>query len=552
MKHLFYIPLFLILVSAASAEVSAQDYTPVPVTISKEKVRMDGKVYYSHIVLERQTLYSICKAYNVTMEQIYEVNPSVKEEGLKKNAIILIPATGEKGQIAEPVQVITETPAADTARQPVEGEDYIIHVVKWYEDLDAISEKYNVSVEEIKTANGLKGRKLKRRQQLRIPLTKSGIAGVEHGSDSTAVSDSVAQEAVSGPAIAAIGRNEVNAILLLPFNAGAEKPRSGSIDFYCGALMAVKQSGDKGMDIELSVYDVEDGTVPVTDERFKESDIVIGPVSASALARLLSGCPAGTKVVSPLDHKAEYLAEGHPGFIQVPASTLSLYGDLAGWIKEDLKVPDEKVIVIYEKGSRNIEELGAMNTILEKDGIPFSTFSYSILEGRDVQTPLMEMMTDKAVNRVLVMSESEAFVNDVVRNLNLIIHEEYDVVLYASSKIRGFETIEVDNLHNTRLHTSLSYYIDYENADVKDFVKKYRALYNTEPTPFAFQGYDIATFFFQLCADYGKDWERHLCSSARSMLQADFRFMKEGEDDGFVNTGVRRIVYGPDYSVTLE
>ena len=46
-------------------DISAQDYVAPPVSISKEKVRMNGKLYYSHIVLEKQTLYSIAKAYVV-------------------------------------------------------------------------------------------------------------------------------------------------------------------------------------------------------------------------------------------------------------------------------------------------------------------------------------------------------------------------------------------------------------------------------------------------------------------------------------------------------
>ena len=75
--------------------VSAQDYENTPVSISKEKIRVDGKVCYSHIVLERQTLFSISKAYNVTQEEIFEANPGLKEVGLKKNAIIMIPMAAE-------------------------------------------------------------------------------------------------------------------------------------------------------------------------------------------------------------------------------------------------------------------------------------------------------------------------------------------------------------------------------------------------------------------------------------------------------------------------
>ena len=544
MKHLSSIFAVIMLSFAVPAWLNAQEYAPVPVTISKEKVKVDGKVYYSHIVLERQTLYSISKAYNVTIDQIYEANPAVKAEGLKKNAIILIPET---------VQDSRNIPE----RQPKQkqkktgSDEYIIHTVKWYENLEAISEKYGVPVEAIMEVNGLTGNKLRKRQKLMIPV--GGTWSVQAAADTTAVQAAAEDSPVRKQEETAIAAEsgKVNAVLVMPFDAHGLKPRTGSIDFYSGTLMAVKELGDRGADIDLNVYDASGGVIPVTEERLGLSDIVIGPVSAGDLAKTLDKCPDHTFIVSPLDHRAEYLASEHANFIQVPTPSLLLYEDLAEWIREDRQSEDEKVIVIYEKGARNIETMGVMSTILEKDGIPFSTFSYSILEGRDVQEPLMQMMNQNAANRVLVMSESEAFVNDVVRNLNLLIHSEYDVVLYGPSKIRSFETIEVDNLHNTRLHTSIAYYVDYDDPAVMDFVRKYRALYNTEPTPYAFQGYDIASYFLGMVSEYGKDWTARLETNEKEMLQAYFRFIKEEGKKGCVNSGIRRIVYGPDYSITL-
>lgn len=544
MKHLSSIFAVIMLSFAVPAWLNAQEYAPVPVTISKEKVKVDGKVYYSHIVLERQTLYSISKAYNVTIDQIYEANPAVKAEGLKKNAIILIP---------EAVQDSRNIPE----RQPKQkqkktgSDEYIIHTVKWYENLEAISEKYGVPVEAIMEVNGLTGNKLRKRQKLMIPV--GGTWSVQAAADTTAVQAAAEDSPVRKQEETAIAAEsgKVNAVLVMPFDAHGLKPRTGSIDFYSGTLMAVKELGDRGADIDLNVYDASGGVIPVTEERLGLSDIVIGPVSAGDLAKTLDKCPDHTFIVSPLDHRAEYLASEHANFIQVPTPSLLLYEDLAEWIREDRQSEDEKVIVIYEKGARNIETMGVMSTILEKDGIPFSTFSYSILEGRDVQEPLMQMMNQNAANRVLVMSESEAFVNDVVRNLNLLIHSEYDVVLYGPSKIRSFETIEVDNLHNTRLHTSIAYYVDYDDPAVMDFVRKYRALYNTEPTPYAFQGYDIASYFLGMVSEYGKGWTARLETNEKEMLQADFRFIKEEGKKGCVNSGIRRIVYGPDYSITL-
>ena len=92
---------------------AAQEYVAPAVEVSDQKVRKDGKVYYSHVVTERQTMYSISKAYNVTQDEIYDANPGLRENGLKKNSIIMIPVLSEA---KEPVsQKPVETHTSDLA-----------------------------------------------------------------------------------------------------------------------------------------------------------------------------------------------------------------------------------------------------------------------------------------------------------------------------------------------------------------------------------------------------------------------------------------------------
>ena len=58
----------VILSATVSPALYSQNYASTPIEISTEKVRVDGKVCYSHIVQERQTLFSISKAYGVSIE----------------------------------------------------------------------------------------------------------------------------------------------------------------------------------------------------------------------------------------------------------------------------------------------------------------------------------------------------------------------------------------------------------------------------------------------------------------------------------------------------
>lgn len=560
--------LALSLLVTASHIVEAQEYSNTPVTVSKEKVKVGGKVCYSHIVLEKQTLYSISKAYNVTVDDIYELNPAVKENGLKKNSILLIPIkeapktddTARKDRQAALDSLTRSTPVEQAKGQK-------IHVRKWYEDLEMIAEIYGVSVESIMTANKLKGKKLSNRQRLVIPAKETAVSAGEAVAQSdkgradglqeeglptetaSSQTDTTVSEGTATPEEWYIfPKSEVHATVLLPMRNAEGKLSRNNMDFYSGVMLAVYDLANEGVNTDINVYDITDTGTPVTKEDIEDSDLIIGPITTADLTRLFQSTPAAGPAISPLDPRAERLTATYSSMIQAPTPHKAQYQDLVDWIREDMGEND-KVLMFSERTARNNDAVTSMKEVMDSSGLEYTPFAYSILEGRDVIEPLREMMTVEGVNRIYIASESEAFVNDVVRNLNLMLLENFNVVLYAPSKIRSFDTIEVEHFHKTSMHVSLTYFINYEDPAVKAFLLKYRALYNTEPTQFAFQGYDIAKYFISLCNRYGKRWPEKLSESEKAMLQSTFRCVKQGTG-GYVNNGVRRIVYGPNWSVS--
>lgn len=531
---------------AFAASAGAQEYVAPPVEVSDQKVRKDGKVFYSHVVLERQTLYSISKAYNVTQEEIFEANPGLKETGLKKNAIIMIPTQSEvKETIQQKQEDAVEATGASIQK---------IHTVRWYETLKDIAARYNVTESEIISANNLKDGKIKNRQKLIIPTIGSTVERITTESEAeivqefeeedmnleTAFDDKDEEEETT-----ILSKSTIQATVLLPLKATGNSSSKSNMDFYSGLLLAARELGESGINIDMNVYDIANGSFGATRDELETSDMIIGPVAAGDINRLYTVAPGIKALVSPLDPKAEQLTERYSTMVHAPAPRMAQYEDVANWIKEDL-MPGDKVIVISEKEARKGDEGRILRAVIDSAHITYTPFSYSILEGRKIQEPLETEMTTEGFNRVVVASESEAFVNDVVRNLNLTIHNKFNVVLYAPAKIRTFETIEIENFHNTNLHASLTYYIDYNDPEVRKFIKKYRTLFHTEPTQFAFQGYDVAKYFLGLCAKYGEDWMRY--AEDASMLQSTFDLKPLG-NAGYINNGIRRIVYGKEYSV---
>lgn len=554
-KNILICVLGLALGICPDAAAQNQDYVATPVTISKDKVRNNGKLYYSHVVLEKQTLFSISKVYGVTLEEIYAANPTLnlESEGLKTYQILLIPDHSDAvPSAAAPSAALPVASAAEPEHtQEVDPDSYRTHTVKWYEDLNAIARKYGVSAEAIMKANDMSSATLTRRQKLRIPMNGNAQEELEPvPSEEQKTAMETVADAVNDKLNDLFGqsRSELEAALILPFNA-AGSPNENNLEFYSGVILAARDLEQDGIHTTLNVYDAAKGQIPVTRERFAECDLVLGPLAPSDLSTTLDLCPASTAVVSPLDPKSADLARTHSNLIHAPAAADAQCRELIAWLSQEMK-PGDKVVLLTEKGATQTSSSAALVRYLDDSGINHATITYGILEGKDISASLEKYAGEQTTCRIIVASESEAFVNDAVRNTNLLVHKKYPVALYCLSKVRNFDTIEVENFHRTNMHICMSYFVDYESVKVQKFLMAYRALFNTEPGPFAYQGYDTAYFLLQARAVNGGRWTETLERETVRGLQSNFKFERT-ESGGLINTAVRRVLYSPGYSVRL-
>ena len=328
----------------------AQAYDNTPVSLSKEKVKINGQVCYSHVVLERQTLFSISKAYNVSLEDIYKYNPNLKESGLKKNSIIIIPAIENETSANEAVQTVaaetkkeavkeTATVAVQEASSPVKKvEKKKTHTVKWYETLDDIATKYGVTAEEIIAANNLEGKKIKSRMKLIIPEPGEITLTQKTGEVTDTLVNITINNETETPEVKEEGdekiwepivrKEKVSAALLLPFKATGTSGSRSNMDFYSGVLLAVNDLASSGTSIDLSVFDIADNKSAISGSILNDNDIVIGPVSTRDLTDVLSVESDNVMVISPLDPKAESLVAANSNMIQAPTPHKIQYVDL--------------------------------------------------------------------------------------------------------------------------------------------------------------------------------------------------------------------------------
>ena len=608
MKHRFLALLLLILAGTAQ-DVFAQDYPPVPVTVSRSQVNLNGKTYYAHIVLERQTIYGITKAYGVTEEDLYAANPLLKQEGLKAGTVLYVPTVSEQKAAPatqatvkeKPVEkekpavkeekpvVVKEQPAPkeskpvviDTKPAPTPNADgFIEHTVKWFEDLYGVAKTYGVTPEEIMAANGLKSSRISKRQKLLIPFTdkaKESIKNklpsvkapveekpavtvpaqgepvqaetpvVEQPVPETKPEETEPSEGILDWLSGVTGKGSADLALILPFNA-AGKTSETNMDFYSGVLMALRDLEKQGVKTTLNVFDLQAG-IPSSFDLGK-NDFILGPITTSDLTTILGVTGGRVPIVSPLDQRAADLADTHEGFIQAPSSANSQYTELAAWAAEEC-VRGDQIILVTEKTSNGSTAVavGVREALLDA-GTAFEGVSWTQGEGRSLPASLTARLTKNGVNRIIVASEKEAFVSDLVRNLGILLGRGYKIVLYAPSRVRTFESIDSSNYHQCFLHICSPYFADYDAENVKAFVRSYRALYRTEPSQFAFQGYDLTRYFASLVAKYGNRWTRALGQVEGSGIHTDFHFVP-ARNGSYRNTAIRRIVYNTDYSTEL-
>jgi LysM repeat protein len=563
MKRLALI-LFLLL---AAPSLYAQGYDVPDVVVSKEKANVGGKVYFVHKVLPKQTLFSIAKAYGVTQEELVAANPDAKD-GLKAGSILFVPVTDANAQAAaaKPAEETPKEEKTEPETRQVEPEEsfeddstleidrVIEHPVRWYESISSIARKYKISVAELLAYNGLKDTDSIRGKTLLIPVYKERSNAAAPDEDPDYEPDTLTKnedEEPEAPVTPVRKQHWYNAAepihiaLVLPFNASST-PASQFLNFYSGALMAVEEQKEKGAHVILNVYDLAQGAQSILDDpKFRESDVVIGPVEASTLDPFLSFSDQnGVILVSPLDHKADSLADTHPFFFQAPASTNTQLNNLVASVRGRNQGP---VYLVTSNTTNETALIQRFEELLHADGISYRRVSLTELPD------LVSAASRLEPARVVIGSENRMFTAEVISALNALSKQHVPMQVWCTNRVRNYETSDPDALFNLGVRTSVPYFIDYSNPDDQDFVRRYRAFYYAEPDDFAFQGHDVMSYFIMSLMQQGSAFIDHADMHPQQLLHCNIHFVREDEKSGWRNHATRNLVYDKeDFSIVIS
>lgn len=121
----------------------------VVVERSKEIITVGGVEYYMHHVKQGETLYSISKAYHVSIEEITRKNPEVND-GLQAEMVLGIPVVDFSEEETQPVQNVEENKVEEPQVISYNDGGY---AVPRGENLYTIAKKFGIDLADFKAIN---------------------------------------------------------------------------------------------------------------------------------------------------------------------------------------------------------------------------------------------------------------------------------------------------------------------------------------------------------------------------------------------------------------
>ncbi|HEY3388940.1 MAG TPA: LysM peptidoglycan-binding domain-containing protein, partial [Prolixibacteraceae bacterium] len=485
-----------------------------------------------HVVRRKETLFSIAKQYNTTQEEILKANPTVKGS-LSKGTVLIIPAPSN----LSPVQKKQKEAPKFTEYRIISGDNYY-----------QLEKRFGISESELIQLNPSLKDGFRSGLVIRIPVKESvneikaeNQASTENNKDggATKLSNSNVDKTFQ------IG-------VFLPFcqnlsdSAKIVQRTASYLEFYSGVLLATEKITEAGMKVKLYTYDTyQDSKVVeklVKRPEFLSLDMIIGPVypdNQKTVAEL--SAKNHIPMISPLSSDGRFVSTT-PGYYQInPGKKLRL-NSTADYIAG--KFAGQNIIVLNH-GTNTGDEKLIVDRINQKLGSK-KVRQYNIWEGGTVG---IEALLKAEDDNIVVLTEgNEANVSVAMTRLNTI-SKTNKITVVGLQEYTKMQSIDIEHLHNTRLHYLAPYFIDYGNPKVSAFIEKYRAAYNSEPTQYSFQGYDIALHFMASLAMSGKNFPETNLSPGVSLLQADYSFQKASNLGGYMNRTLYIIEYTDNYEV---
>jgi len=557
---------------------------PAAITTVSEAGPMQFKM---HRVRRKQTLFSISQRYGVSIDDLKKYNKELYSRSLKKGEKIRIPLQSKPNTSVVAVNTNSNNNPGSSSK----------HTVEPKETKFGIARKYGITMAELEALNPGVGANLPIGTILNVPeqavissatiddenydfyevLAKEGFfrLKVKLGLEEAAIValNPYAKDGLKEGMILKIpkrngavevagdaniidlstkiyNRETKNIAIMLPFqlhktsndSIGADEEfikENGALrvalDFYSGVLMAAEFAKDKGISVNISVYDTQaseskTGSI-ISSNNFKDTHAVIGPLlrkNVEKAAQALRG--TDTPVFSPLSNRAVKMS---PNLFQ----TLPTDKMLEEKMLEFLELNKEGKNTVIISDSKHIRQKAALLKVL-----PGAKTKQPREKGFLYATDITALMQKGIDNWIILASSDPVIVSNVVGILNGI-PGEYKIRLFTLDKNDAYDYNDVSNMHLAKLSfTFPSVNKSYDFNERNAFVTSYKNTHGVLPNRYAVRGFDVTYDVLLRLASADDMYDATSSDYSTEYIENRFRYSKK-MFSGYQNNALYIIKY---------
>jgi hypothetical protein len=222
---------------------------------------------------------------------------------------------------------------------------------------------------------------------------------------------------------------------------------------------------------------------------------------------------------------------------------------------------NDNFVFIYKRRLFQHKEIDQFKTILLKklhdmQGMADTLMFNEIAIDDSLQNNLNEYLSDSLNNIVIIASSYEPEISDVLTKLHFV-HNTINLKVYGMPTWQKFKNIRIEHFHDLNVTLYSPFFIDYNDQQVKYFVRKCRNVLKNEPfmttkstgINYTFLGYDLGMYFITALNMYNESSCDCIQYYQPNLLLSSYSF-KKNKFFGFnENTSISIVQYTPDISI---
>lgn len=363
------------------------------------------------------------------------------------------------------------------------------------------------------------------------------------------------------------------------------------LHFYEGFMIAADSVvKSRNMKLDLKVYDVDNDVKKadsaIIDPWLANADLIVGPFYLKPFNVVKNyAVEHNIPIVNPITQRSE-IVDNQPNVIKVKPSMESQMAPLDSLIKNyyhannvfiirENEYSDTLIInKINEMVERNIDSVSYVdnkhitkviksnhkrwkylkiefsetefltdNIALDidylkhnqDDSTAFENHIININYAKDSLNFVSQYASMMRNNLFIVYGNDKVFANEIVNKVTKLI-ENYPITVIMLPEWSKFDRLFNDNLMKMHAIYFDDDFIDYQSIRTEHFICKFRKRFQTEPTDYAYQGFDIGWYFLTALNTFGDYMMDYLPYYNIQLLETQFRFRRNSEDSGYENT----------------